>query len=117
MPAVEINLTTEQLVAAYAQLSQRERRAFLAAVLKQKAQPKIALELMRELNAVLQRKLPVAKQRVLDQLLEANRERNLRPSEQKAMDKIMQEYGADLVEKAQSRYVLELSHRAKSSAR
>jgi hypothetical protein len=73
MPAVEIDLTAEQLARAYTQLSRRERRAFLEAVLTEPAQQKLALEMLTEIKTILNRRFPLAKQRLLDRLLDANR--------------------------------------------
>lgn len=117
MQATEINLTTEQLAAAYNQLNRRDRRAFLKTVLTQPANQQIAIELLAEAQAVLRRKFPDAKQRLLDKLLDANTERELRPAEQKRLDELTAEYGEDLVEKARARYLLELSRRADQSVR
>ena len=116
MPAVEINLTTEQLVSAYTQLNRRERRSFLEAVLTQPANQEVALEVLTEIQDVLRRKFPPDKQRLLDKLLDANTERELRPAEQKQLDELIAEYGADMVEKARARYLLELSNRTEQSA-
>ena len=55
MPAVEINLTTEQLAVAYEQLSQHERRSFLLSVLSQPASEQITIEVLAWLQAELRR--------------------------------------------------------------
>ena len=112
MPAVELNLTTEQLVAAYTRLNRRERRTFLSAVLTQPANQQLTLELLAEAGASLQRKLAPARQRLLDKLLDANNERALRPTEQRQLDELLAEYGEDLVEKARAGYLLEMARRA-----
>lgn len=117
MSAVEINLTTEQLAVAYTQLSQRERRTFLQTVLTQPTNQQIAIDLLAEVQATLRRKFPPTKQQILDKLLDANTERELRPAERKQLEELTAEYGEDLVEKARSRYLLELSRRADQSAR
>jgi len=116
MPVVEIKLTTEQLISAYTQLNRRERRSFLEGVLMQPTNQEVALEVMTELQAILRRKFPPDKQRLLDKLLDANTERELRLTEQKQLDELIAEYGADMVEKARTRYLLELSNRAEQSA-
>lgn len=112
MPAVEINLTTEQLAAAYTQLNERDRRSFLEAVLLQPANQKLALEFLTEAQAILRRKFPPAKQRLLDKLLTANTEGKLRPAKQRQLDELTTEYGKDLVGKARAHYLLSLSGRA-----
>ena len=117
MPAVEINLTTEQLATAYARMNQRERRSFLLSVLTQPTSEQITLEVLAKLQTTLRRKFSPAKQRHLDKLLDANSERELRPAEQKQLEELTAEYGEDLVEKARSRYLLELSRRADKSSR
>lgn len=117
MPAVEINLTTEQLAAAYSQLSERDRRSFLEAVLLQPANQKLAVEFLAEAQAILRRQFPPAKQRLLDKLLDANTERKLQPAEQQQLSELTTEYGHDLVEKARAQYLLGLSRRAKRTSR
>ena len=116
MPAVEINLTTEQLVAAYTQLKKRDRRTFLEAVLTQPANQQLAIELLAEAQAILRRKFSPAKQALLDKLLDANTERELHPAEQKQLEELTAAYGEDLVEKAGARYLLQLSNLASHSA-
>ncbi|MCG3159307.1 MAG: hypothetical protein JMDDDDMK_00293 [Acidobacteria bacterium] len=116
MPVIEIRLTTDQLISAYTQLDRRERRSFLEGVLTQPANQEVALEVMTELQAILRRKFPPDKQRLLDKLLDANTERELRPAERKRLEELIAEYGADMVEKARARYLLELPDRAERSA-
>ena len=62
MPAVEINLTTEQLAVAYEQLSQHERRSFLLSVLSQPASEQITIEVLAWLQAELRRQSTTSKQ-------------------------------------------------------
>jgi len=100
MPAVKINLTTEQLVTAFTQLDRRERRAFMEAVLTEPTHQQLAVELLAEIKAVLRRKFPPSKQALLDKLLDANIARELRPTERKELDELISGYGKDLVDKA-----------------
>lgn len=117
MPEIKINLTPEQLVAAYTQLSRREQRDFLKSLVTQTDHPHIAMEWIAELKATLLRKFSPDQQRLLDKLLDANNERKLRPGEQKQLDELIAEYGEDLVEKARAHYLLELANRAEPSVR
>ncbi len=117
MPAVEITLTTEQLISAYAQLSQPERRSFLTAIFDQPTNQEMALDLLVELHETLRRKFPPGKQRLLDRLLDANAERKLSPKERQQLEQLIAEYGEGLIEKARARYVVETSRRAGKSAR
>ncbi len=117
MPAVEINLTPEQLISVYSQFKQRDRRKFLEAILTQTANQDIALELLIEAQKIVQRKFSPPKQRRLNKLLAANTERELQPDEEKQLEELTAEYGEDLVEKARAHYLLGLSRRANQSAR
>ena len=58
MAVVEITLSAEQLAAAYLQLSAPERRSFLRTVFSHPANHHLALELLMEAHAVLQRIFP-----------------------------------------------------------
>ena len=68
MPAVEINLTTEQLAVAYEQLSQHERRSFLLSVLTQPASEQITIEVLAELQAKLRRQTKANQKQVWPKL-------------------------------------------------
>ncbi|MGH9854933.1 MAG: hypothetical protein ACREBD_34310 [Blastocatellia bacterium] len=72
--------------------------------------------MLNEIQAVLRRKFPPDKQRLLDKLMDANHERELRPAEQKQLDELVAEYGADMVEKARARHLLELSNQTEQAA-
>ena len=117
MSVVQVTLTAEQLAAAYTQLSDRERRSFLAAVFDQPAQPQAALELLVAAQAALKRKFFPQQQRLLDSLLEKNAQGKLRPKERRQLDELMAEYGAGLVDKARAKYVLHLAQQAEATDR
>lgn len=85
-------------------------------MLTQPANQEVAIEVLTELQAILRRKFPPDKQRLLDKLLDANTDRELRPAERKQLDELIAEYGADMVEKARAHYLLQLSNRAEKSA-
>jgi hypothetical protein len=109
MSAVQITLTGEQLASAYVQLSLRERRSFLQALVAQPSHQQALLDLIKESRAVLKKKFSAAKQRELDRLLDKNNEGKLTQSEQERLDQLMAEYGEGLVEKARAVYVLNLT--------
>lgn len=117
MPAVEVDLTAEQLARAYTQLSRQERWAFLEAVLTEPAEQKLALELLTEIKTILNRRFPPAKQRLLDRLLDANTERALSQSEREQLNRLIEEYGSDPIEKARARYLLKLSRQTNRASR
>lgn len=63
MPAIEINLTIEQLAMAYEQLSQHERQTFLKTVLTLPDNQQITIDMLAKLQATLRRQSPSAKQK------------------------------------------------------
>ena len=117
MAVVEIALTGEQLAVAYTQLSRPERRNFLSIVLSQPAHRQAALDFLAEAHTTLARKFPPRKQRQLDRLLDKNSEGELTAAEQTQLARLMEEYGAGLVEKARAKYVVELARQAKAPSR
>ena len=116
MAVVEISLTAQQLAAAFTQLSNEERRSFLEAVMSDPANQQTALELLKHAQAVIRRKFPPTKQRLLDRLLSKNAEGKLRPAERKQLEQLMAEYGEGLIEKARARYILEVAQRASKNS-
>ncbi|MBO0861947.1 MAG: hypothetical protein J2P21_26340 [Chloracidobacterium sp.] len=115
MPAVQLTLTAEQLALAYTQMSVKERKSFLSAVVGQPEHREAALDLLRESRVVLKKKFPQAKQRELDRLLTKNNEGKLSPSEQKRLEDLVAEYGEGLIEKARALYTLSIAERVASS--
>jgi hypothetical protein len=114
MPAIQLTLTAEQLASAYGQMSARERRSFLSAVVSRPEHREAAVELLRESRASLKKKFTPAKQRELDRLLDKNARGKLNASEKARMEKIMGEYGDGLIEKARAAYILSLDEQAES---
>jgi len=112
MSVVEVALSARQLASAYTQLSDDERRSFLEAVFDQPANQQVALEVIVEAQTALKRKFSPTKQRLLDKLLDKNSAGKLRPAERKQLERLTNEYGAGLVDKARARYIVELARRA-----
>ena len=117
MSVVEIKLTAGQLAAAYTQLSEQERRSFLAAVFDHPAQQQAALELLVAAQEALKRKFSPQQQQLLESLLEKNAEGKLRSEERRQLDELMSEYGAGLIEKARAKYILHLTQQAATADR
>jgi hypothetical protein len=117
MAVVEVSLTAEQLVSAYTQLSDAERRSFLEVVICDPANQLVAIELLKQAQAALNRRFPAAKQRLLDRLLSKNAEGRLRAAEQQQLEQLMAEYGEGLVEKARAQYILNVARRATPKGR
>ena len=105
MAVVEISLTAQQLAAAYTQLSDEERRAFLQTVFNNPASEN---QLLSHAQEMLKRKFSPSKQKLLDRLLTKNVEGKLRAADRKQLEQLMAEYSEGLVEKARARNILEL---------
>lgn len=115
MPVEQNTLTAEQLAAAYNRMSVRERRSFLSAVVEHPAHQAATRDLLKESQAVLERKFPPTTQRELDRLLSKNSEGKLTPAERRRLEQLVDEYGAGLVEKARAQYVLTLAQSKRST--
>jgi hypothetical protein len=117
MPAVQLTLTAEQLASAYMQMSVKERRSFLSAIVEHPAHKEAARDLLKESQLLLKKKFTPAKQREFDRLLGKNNEGKLRPSEEKRLNELVAEYGDGMIEKARALYTLSLADHTTSSDR
>ncbi len=109
MPIVQVNLTAEQLAAAYAQLEAREQRSFMRAIFNYPSSPETAQEFIAAAETALARKFTASQQRRLNELLDKNAAGALAEEERQRLDETMNEYGAGLLEKARARYALHLA--------
>ncbi len=115
MPVVQVNLTAEQLAAAYAQLGAKEQRSFMRAIFSYASPQKTAQEFIAAAETALSRKFTTSQQRRLDEMLDKNAAGALNEEERQQLDEIMNEYGAGLIEKARAGYVLHLARQTSPS--